>query len=1663
MSYIDQSEQAFWERVEMKVKELEASGNQQIRMIYDLCRQPHNYLDSRVYQVLYEDLKMLSAAQPDSFYSPLVDVVAAIAGEKTGSIFRYMTEHIAEYPYAIGYFRRPFRTQNYLINLGPLLSKLRMLLLAQASNFSLHDYLSKADYTVQQLHWFEQIVPDLMAYELDCGDSWAETALKEIVYGENQTALLNRKMIKGILMSHRPELYEMIGELLIAARLQEGLRQSITEEIDSGTLQANLHLLKMILDHDLIRYSSIVRALGTWTGMGLEAVNQRTASQLVEQAYTALTDEQQRTAWLSSENANQVYLSLWATAVYEENDLPERIQFLMENGERYQKIAAHYVLSNSQNDTVRFEIARHCLNESDPELLYWIMSNYTYDYEYDWQVGGIQNRLLKIKRTPTLENKNVRKEEFEKLKAILTRVPVKEKSGQSGVLHFLQFHYRADLVLRKMMYLTAYDMDDIWIADLIGFAGQMSSDVRGDLISYYTDNSKSEVQRSFIFASLSDKSIPNRERAFRQVKRLSLNDDERKQVEDMLKLKTGSLRQSAIDILLEQPDEELARSLKRLLEAKGELQRLAGLELITELKQDKNREALYEVLRPLANHMTSPTPKEKQLLDKLEQHSGYTAENGFGLYNPQETEEWLIARSDTSKVSFEQMFSLTEQRALVFLSGLDDLVHEWRDTEYEAEYYSGVKETQLVGVTLRALSYQRSEDPIDNDNFETRNVLSNYPLTEQWQNYLLNSGLESSELMQLYYCTLIGDLSGTLYEHYHSFSSTMDYNVMRRTKLLENERKCYVERMIPLERIVKIQTLYANLRYTEQVKTLVGAFFKDSERSDTFEVANGALAKMIVSDLNELPDQDKPTLFVVASPWYSILRSRVYNKESYRSLFQTVYQYDVLIQEIKKSNCSVMHGDQYFKAYTLGIIGENELCKELLGRDVRSHMRALTTPHDSQVNRSEKLLALRERIVSRLLDIELVRGDLTTAASTYTMSFERIQGMESFIYILTSLGGETFVRGYYYGYGDQITKKESLSHLLKICYPREGDDEQKLGQMLLGTGITEKRLLEAAMYAPQWMEIIAKHLGWEGLRSAAWYFHAHINETFSAEKETIVAHYSPIAPQEFNDGAFDVKWFEEAYHSLGEERFKLLYDCAKYISAGANHRRSQMFADAVLGQLQLEDMKQSVTGKRNKDHLLAYSLIPLGSDPKQDLRERFDFIQLFIKQSREYGAQRRASEGIVAGIAFGNLARSAGYADVTRLTWDMEARKLEKLESLFESRPLDEDTHIRLKIDEEGNTELEVTSKGKTLKSVPARFKKDEYVAELKDVKSDLTEQYRRAKRELERSMEEENCFTVSELAALLSNPIIQPLLRTLVFKAGNQLGYFMKTADGLYQLEDTSGAAHLVADKDEIMIAHPLHLYESGDWSEYQRDVFERGIRQPFKQVFRELYLVNADERAGKMKSRRYSGHQVQPSKTVALLRGRGWTVSYEEGLQKVSHQKNIIATVYAMADWFSPADIEAPTLETVEFLDRKSYKSIPMDQISPVLFSETMRDIDLVVSVAHVGGVDPEASLTTIELRSAIVRESLRLLKLDNVKLEGNYARIEGKLGEYAVHLGSGVAYKQGAGALNIIPVHSQQRGRLFLPFLDEDPRTAEILSKVVLLAEDNKIKDPQILMQL
>lgn len=173
--------------------------------------------------------------------------------------------------------------------------------------------------------------------------------------------------------------------------------------------------------------------------------------------------------------------------------------------------------------------------------------------------------------------------------------------------------------------------------------------------------------------------------------------------------------------------------------------------------------------------------------------------------------------------------------------------------------------------------------------------------------------------------------------------------------------------------------------------------------------------------------------------------------------------------------------------------------------------------------------------------------------------------MDRLIGILKALGNDTLDRTtYYYWSGTGTGKRECLSYLLQNCWPLEGEDAGKLRELLKGTRIKEQKLIETAMYAPQWLDIIEEYLGWPGLKSGCYYFMAHMNERFDDRKKAMIARFTPLTPEELNNGAFDVNWFEEAYALLGEERFGRLYDAAKYISDRQQACPRQKVADAAL-------------------------------------------------------------------------------------------------------------------------------------------------------------------------------------------------------------------------------------------------------------------------------------------------------------------------------------------------------------------------------------------------------------------------------------------------------------------------------------------------------------------
>jgi hypothetical protein len=753
-------------------------------------------------------------------------------------------------------------------------------------------------------------------------------------------------------------------------------------------------------------------------------------------------------------------------------------------------------------------------------------------------------------------------------------------------------------------------------------------------------------------------------------------------------------------------------------------------------------------------------------------------------------------------------------------------------------------------------------------------------------------------------------------------------------------------------------------------------------------------------------------------------------------------------------------------AYHLGGVTREDIIYYLIGpRDPLSnygyrsfHELGTITSRKTPTNLDPILQEIGSLCRQRVLEVELQRGDLPTVASEIALCLRSIEGIANLVRLLQGMGKDKLIRGYTY---HNLSKPAIFSHLIRVSYPAPSETPGDFTRAVEAAKIPRQQLLELAFYAPQWSNYVQEAIGWDNCTGAIWWIHAHtkdnqwhVDAEIRQDWAVQVSERTPLSEQDLIDGAVDVDWFHRVYPSLAGKPWRQLYEAAKYASSGAGHNRARLFAEALLGEIDKDTLVKRITEKRNQDAVRALGLLHL----QDDVLERYRIIQEFLRGSRQFGSQRQASEKLAARVGLENLSRTAGYPDPRRLEWAMEGEAIADLvrKPLIVTR---EDVTVSLTITDAGKPEITVSKNGKSLKSIPANLKKDPDIVQLQARKQDIARQEARTRLSLEQAMCRGDEFTADELRQLCHHPILAPMVRELVFIGEGAIGY--PTENGIV-LRHHDGTEREITAKT-LKIAHAHDLLRTEAWHEWQKECFEAKRQQPFKQVFRELYLLTRTEIKNNVYSRRYEGHQLNPKQALALWGQRGWVTCPEEGVRRTFHEADLSVWVTFLNGFYTPLEMEGLTLEGLYFTRRGDWRPLPLEEIPAIVFSEVMRDLDLVVSVAHLGGFDPEASASTVEFRGALIRESCRLLKLSNVRVQESRALIEGHLGSYSIHLGSGIVHRQPGGALCIIPVHSQHRGRIFLPFADDDPKTAEVLSKVILLARDKEIKDPTILEQI
>lgn len=1539
-----------------------------------------------------------------------------------------------------------------------------------------HDYLYGYEY--------------LLALELRNNNPQIINQVRAAIYGDNSEILISRKIIEAIIISGNDALIDDLLKLLLAAKQQDGLRQQILESADKGSVHTLCRILKVCIDEKLFRFSSAVRALDMWTGLSLADNKSAKADKCANLAYEVLTDENRRKEYLESRDNLEAYFALWGQGCHEVADTDRMAEKLLNDTEHYRKILGWLFISRINSDNYQMMLAERHLGERDEEILAWIISNLAYNWEVlHMPYGKVKVWERKCVRNLSLpDDKEKRISLFHKLKELAFFIGNRNKTFTGNPFEYTSVTLENTRVINCMLSIAGYDMDDNLICEFFEMSEILSVQHKQAIICNFLAPEKDDRHRGFLCELLNDRSIHVKERAVDRLSACKLRSEEMDSLAYGLKTKSSSLRKAIISVLQSQPYKLSAPVAGRLLVSSEEYQIQAGIEMIMLLKEDhpeileENRAAIDGIR---TKKLTTQTEiLFNQLVVNEEEEELYTPENGFGLYNPKSVEEYInnIIEKSANKqpkgliAGFFKRASasselLTDRQIKAMLptadeyAGLLDRINQvfvkHADFEFEFQGYDGSMHKVLWG-----------------DN--TGNFYSHYfflPASTGCRG--LSDSNATLQMMPFYdefmaalgeYAENIDKMLGLCYVAERYSEPAGYYRDAKKADWLKTIEKKELLPKYHNEIGQKYNRYYQMLDIINKLPQLFDANIVFSKTMQLYKSLvniigeNNLSAKYI--ELTQRSDYIDETMiginYRILGNCRSILSCLRPDSGNFADWFEFEYRMECLSGG--KVVCGLTTED-YFRAADEKIIPADVFMAFLADSktSMPGKIKILTNP--VRWAQGKKIFDsyswaqdMVNGFIDRIVEVEARRGEIPTVLSGHCIAIEKFYGAHHFCKLLAALGRESFFRGY--DYMSDTTKKSVLSRLLKRCYPAKGDTPEKLAAMLKNTDISDKRLMEAVMYAPQWAGFAEEILGLPGLKCGVWFFHAHISEHFSAEKETETAIYSPVSPQQFNDGAFDKNWFFEAYNQLGEKKFDILYKSAKYITSGSNqHRRSQLYADAVLNRLDAKTLKAEIIDKRNQEKLRCYPLIPIAEGDVKEALSRYEFIQTFLKESKQFGAQRRESEKKACATAMENLAITTGLMDVNRLIWRMESEKLEEIRHLTEPVKID-DISIRLAIDEDGDAGVIMEKAGKVIKTVPKSLSKNEVLLEIKAVAKELKEQKRRARESLERSMTDSVEFELSELAGIMKNPVLSPMLKRLVWISDGRIG-FPELKDNKPVLVSFDGS--IIHPADSLRIAHPHDLKTKGIWADYMHYVCENKIIQPFKQVFREYYPITEDEKQERTISRRYAGYQVQPQRTVALLKSRGWTVDYEEGLQKVFYKENIIVRMYALADWFSPADIEAPTLETVEFFDRTTGQNIALEEIPPVLFSETMRDLDLVVSVAHVGGVDPEASHSTVEMRTAIAQELVGLLKLSNVSWVGSHARIHGQLATYSVHMGSGVVHGEGIGMLAILPVHSQARGRIFLPFADDDPKTAEIMSKIILLSEDTKIKDPSILNQL
>lgn len=1403
--------------------------------------------------------------------------------------------------------------------------------------------------------------------EIDRGNRELIDCLKEMLLERDKHERLTGELFRAIVCSDNAELLKLTADLLISQGVEERTRREICEAMGRGTRENFDFLFRFVNRYDLIQFSFVQYALALWTGIG-EEYAERLGQKEVDYILKMIEEPLYADGAIAGEDRMQVFLGLWRQGSKDISEVNRSINKIVKCAGRNTKLVLSYYLKTIQESydfsSAACEVILQYPTDAEilscyHEILFGQDTGYYFNMTLDEFQKGNCSLLLYFK-------------DGKEAKRILAIYLDMIDSMDDKVLRFSPciFEWHSSSLTKEslthsiLLIGLMLGMDDL--SFIMPHFKHVQGYARGKALELVFGKPKSKKEEKFIISMMSDRTSGG-ESARKIAKENRFVDRYPREIESLLRFKNPDLRSDIISILYLQRKEDMKSSIERLLYSCNEDKRLAGLDLILRGKEEGKIGILW--MKKVLEMIETPTASEVFMIRcLLEGKTGHELEtmlydsdyipqckievkekNGekrkkaaAKLLGKKRREGYIIENS----VSISEIFSNTPEELFGILKKLILLYESYGDYRYRDH------------TNQEVFLCDRFVREVPKFGYQTEERLEDYPLADLWREFYRTFIKEFKVLYQL--DALLGTDDETYMSRYTHYKAVADRMLGYDVFVLKERLKRYSG-----------DENYENTKPYSYLSTIIHLLmneYKGEYKQQRFE-----WAKAVISHL-WLYEQPKDLLRESDYEWryenssYSILREFPFyisvlndlsftcvNEEQFAQSYLLTYHLHRRLSEVALQNGSSLSETwlgitDVARAVQLGIVEKDEFYLFVLRSSSPSGFIGFISDCldekwiKQNVKEEEMIPSYRfiqtegEKIIRFIVERELSRIESTLAYSSCIFSIKRVEGIEVFMKVLAAFGEGNFDCNFNHG-EEADSKRSTLSHILKVSYPKNEETPEDFEENVKRLNIPLNSLIKAVICAPQWLSLVEGYLGWKGMESACCCFRAHMGEV-SVRDAKITAKYSSVSVEEFKEGAFDPDWFNSVYRTLGKKNFDLIYECVKDIFRDRVSSRVDI-SGIVYRTTKLREIQRKMEGHRKIEAVMSYGLIPIGKNKKKEITRRYQFLQTFLNENKNFGVKKRENESGAVAIALGNLSRNAGYCDVVHVIWMAESELFKEIEPLFELKTVGE-MQVYLQVDANGYSEICYRQKGRRLKHLPVKYENNSYIMHLRSVDKKLKEQWRYSVEALERLMENAEPFYGQEIKDIMSHIVLASLFKNIVMRSGDFFGYYR---DGV--LVDCKGREKKIEGDDILVVAHPFDLYAGGNLEDYKTDLCNKKIEQLFCQVFRELYSKTFEER-GKGVSLRYVGQTVRFDQLAECLKKRHWLIDGEGSLLKVYYRQNIILELLVSEDRFSSQGSDS-ILGELRFFDRKTGSVIGIDEVPESVFSEVVRDVELAIRCSN------------------------------------------------------------------------------------------------------------------